>query len=450
MFSQAFICSPDILEVVATENFVLKVLRLNQIYAHFQRNPFGADTFLGLEYDFTDIFNNTLSYYSDENIWFQNGQILGENTTANGGIRQSFLNGLQGGFSSRWNSLKDIFFQTITPPTSIDEALQRTYQSATSHWQTIGNIFTFGTHREQFSFWTSNPSNNQVAERIGTSISSLTEMAVLGVAAKLPIRSKGVKPGCNCPDKGKTCFIAGTLIYTNEGYKPIETIQVGDSVWAYDIYDRTLSLQAVLQTFTRTANSLLELNIKGEIITTTPEHPFYSEGNWREACDLSVGDSLLLFNGKNAVILDKKIVKKSTEVFNFEVQKLHNYFVGKKGILVHNSDCIPWSSARVQRAANRLLKGEDEVTVANKSQAEELFLRLYQGNGYKNTTNFKGGGGAVKNFFRSGKKGTYHWDIELGAVGRVMGHGINNRHGNLPHLQIHTFEDRIIRIFYEQ
>ena len=43
-------------------------LRLNQIYAHFQGNPFGADTFLGLEYDFTDIFNNTLSYYSDKNI----------------------------------------------------------------------------------------------------------------------------------------------------------------------------------------------------------------------------------------------------------------------------------------------------------------------------------------------------------------------------------------------
>lgn len=46
------------------------------------------------------------------------------------------------------------------------------------------------------------------------------------------------------------------------------------------------------------------------------------------------------------------------------------------------------------------------------------------------------------------KKGTYHWDDLLDEQGRVVGHGSNNAHGTLPHLQIHDEDGNVIRIFY--
>jgi hypothetical protein len=46
----------------------------------------------------------------------------------------------------------------------------------------------------------------------------------------------------------------------------------------------------------------------------------------------------------------------------------------------------------------------------------------------------------VKDFFGS-KAGTYHWDT-------VLGHGVDNPHGGLPHLQIHPEKGPTIRIFH--
>jgi RHS repeat-associated protein len=104
-----------------------------------------------------------------------------------------------------------------------------------------------------------------------------------------------------------------------------------------------------------------------------------------------------------------------------------------------------FSSKTVAKAAKALEAGRVGVEVGSRSEAEELFFRLYQGEGYRNTTGFvdvtqEGAHSELKNFFGS-KKGTYHWDT--GA-----GHGLTNPHGTLPHIQIHTFRGPVIRIFY--
>lgn len=85
--------------------------------------------------------------------------------------------------------------------------------------------------------------------------------------------------------------------------------------------------------------------------------------------------------------------------------------------------------------------GANSGTVSNRSQAEELFLGLFQGLGYKNTT-----GMTVKDYFGS-KEFTYHWDVVKDNLGRIIGHGVNNPDGDMPHLEIHTEID-IIRIFF--
>ena len=78
------------------------------------------------------------------------------------------------------------------------------------------------------------------------------------------------------------------------------------------------------------------------------------------------------------------------------------------------------------------------------AEAEELFLRLYQGDGYQNTTGMTAA--EAKSFF-GGKANTYHWDDQVGSDGRLLGHAPGSPDAQYRHLQIHT-EDEIIRIFY--
>jgi RHS repeat-associated protein len=113
--------------------------------------------------------------------------------------------------------------------------------------------------------------------------------------------------------------------------------------------------------------------------------------------------------------------------------------------LAADDSYIPWSSGGVARASRALDEGAKSVQVNSRSEAEELFLRKYQGNNYRNATGFDGVG--TRQYF-GGKVGTYHWDDQLGEDGRVLGHGSANRDGDLPHLQIHTHEGPIVRIFW--
>ena len=95
---------------------------------------------------------------------------------------------------------------------------------------------------------------------------------------------------------------------------------------------------------------------------------------------------------------------------------------------------IPWSNKSVREAAKSLKGGATQVRVRSRSEAEELFLGRYQGQGYRNTTGM--GPRETKSMFGQ-KSGTYHWDEGASAY----------PHGG-DHLQIHTFEGDVIRIFY--
>lgn len=67
------------------------------------------------------------------------------------------------------------------------------------------------------------------------------------------------------------CFVEGTLVLTNNGYKKIEEIEVGDSVLTHNN-----SWQKVLKTMTNEANTLYKIKtMPSEDIHCTPNHPFY-------------------------------------------------------------------------------------------------------------------------------------------------------------------------------
>ncbi|EOC3067436.1 RHS repeat-associated core domain-containing protein, partial [Cronobacter dublinensis] len=107
--------------------------------------------------------------------------------------------------------------------------------------------------------------------------------------------------------------------------------------------------------------------------------------------------------------------------------------------------------------ANRLLdSGDVKVTVKSRSDAEQLFMDRYLGYGYKNMTGESGP--STKNLMEwltgdKTKAGTYHWDdikdpLTTKPPYRVSGHGPNNPDGEMPHLQIHQFDGRVIHIFF--
>lgn len=108
----------------------------------------------------------------------------------------------------------------------------------------------------------------------------------------------------------------------------------------------------------------------------------------------------------------------------------------------------------MKEASRALDAGDRAVTVASKGDAEELFLSKYAGEGYKNSTGLDKdlAGGmtdqGAKDFF--GDDGFYHWDDQWDPdnPGRLLGHGPENPHGNVPHLQIHPPDAKTIRIFF--
>ena len=136
------------------------------------------------------------------------------------------------------------------------------------------------------------------------------------------------------------CFVAGTQVLTASGYKSIENVSVGDMVWAENPQTGEKGLKEVVQTFVNEAIELIHVQVEGEEIVTTPEHPFYSPvKGWTAACQLRAGDILVLQNGKYVTIekVQHEILETPIKVYNFEVVDFHTYYVGKCAVLVHNT-----------------------------------------------------------------------------------------------------------------
>lgn len=138
---------------------------------------------------------------------------------------------------------------------------------------------------------------------------------------------------------GSKCFVAGTLVLTEDGEKPIEEIEVGDYVYASDPETGDSDYKEVLQTFVNETSELVHIHINGDEIASTPTHPFYSPvRGWTSAVDLKAGDILVLSNGEYVIVeqVQHEILESPVKVYNFEVQDFHTYYVGKNSVLVHN------------------------------------------------------------------------------------------------------------------
>ena len=135
------------------------------------------------------------------------------------------------------------------------------------------------------------------------------------------------------------CFVAGTLVQTVDGAKPIEAIRAGDMVWAWDEETGEVALKPVVETYINQTYELVHVFVNGEEIVATPSHPFYSPvKGWMDAVRLRAGDILVLVNGEYVVVekVQHEILESPVAVYNFQVADYHTYYVTESSVLVHN------------------------------------------------------------------------------------------------------------------
>ena len=167
------------------------------------------------------------------------------------------------------------------------------------------------------------------------------------------------------------CFIAGTLVQTKEGLKPIEEIEEGELVLAYNADTGEQDYKPVKRLIRNETDTWYHIFVKGEEIVCTPGHPFYIlnaddsrynilyegtktdvKGKWISAKYLKTCDKVLLSDGSCAIIekIEIEQLENIQPTYNFEVEDFHTYYVSENSVLVHN-DCIGRARRKAVREA---------------------------------------------------------------------------------------------------
>jgi Pretoxin HINT domain len=129
--------------------------------------------------------------------------------------------------------------------------------------------------------------------------------------------------------------VAGTLVTSDHGLVPIEQVESGDGVQARDLELKAIFVQKVTGVVHGRAAETVQLDFGPETIECTPAHRFYT-GAWTNAGMLRPGHRVLRSDGCWQELIGVRRKSEPQPVFNLEVQGLHNYLVGRSGLVVHN------------------------------------------------------------------------------------------------------------------
>jgi RHS repeat-associated protein len=254
-----------------------------------------------------------------------------------------------------WNQLVDAVetgLNTTTPGGKLKlmtESVLPTAKFLFFDWQTL-------TPAQQLNFIKSVLSDPETYENLVATLAMaiITEKFLPNLKIPIPKVFEPVANGLRKIfgfDKPK-CFIAGTKIFIKKGFKNIENIIVGDTVWAYNEETLKAEFSVVTYVFKNKTDKLVNIGLDSLSIWTTPEHPFFVDNKWLPAKQLSVGDSLTLFGNKKQVVSFCFTKDTSAMVYNFTVNKLHNYYITTACVLVHNDCSFGWQN---NKAMNDIL-----------------------------------------------------------------------------------------------
>ncbi|GAB3933048.1 hypothetical protein GCM10029976_039840 [Kribbella albertanoniae] len=143
---------------------------------------------------------------------------------------------------------------------------------------------------------------------------------------------------------GKTaaasCSFAGrtTVLMADGSHKPIQDVRVGDEVIASDPETGEQAAKAVEHVFVHD-DTVVDLEVDGETITTTEDHPFWSvtDRRFERADQLGSGEQVLGADGSLMTVSGLRPgTKHAALAYNLSVREIHTYHVGDQSVLVHN------------------------------------------------------------------------------------------------------------------
>lgn len=70
-----------------------------------------------------------------------------------------------------------------------------------------------------------------------------------------------------------SCFAAGTLVSTPRGFVKIEDLVINDTVYSYDLEQKTIVEAKVTKTFMYTVDQIYTVKVDSDTIKVTGEHP---------------------------------------------------------------------------------------------------------------------------------------------------------------------------------
>lgn len=172
-------------------------------------------------------------------------------------------------------------------------------------------------------------------------------------------RDKLVNAGTSCAIFGAlsgNSFAAETLVHTPNGLVAINEIKIDDLVWAYHEITGEIGIYPIIATMAHRDPTVVQLTIDGELVETTPKHPFYVDEHapwlapgqaakrWVDAEELTVGDSVHRIKGSIGHVDSVIILAEERIMYDLAVHSAHTFFVGQHGWLVHNASPCAWTS----------------------------------------------------------------------------------------------------------
>lgn len=209
---------------------------------------------------------------------------------------------------------------------------------------------------------------------------AMAAVSVVPIGKVFKIGKAGLKLFGKAPPLKKVCcFVAGTLVNTSSGLRKIESIKVGDQVWARDETTGKIELKPVTDLIKRHERVIWEVSLVGmngtsEFFETTDDHPWWIAGQgWKTTGQLLIGMAVTTQDGKGMIISAVDETDRTDATYNLTVADFETYFVGEQKVLVHNCPTPPNAGKKAKDSGASSKHGDSGRGVAkSKGRVEQL------------------------------------------------------------------------------
>ncbi|MEO3812778.1 RHS repeat-associated core domain-containing protein [Sphaerisporangium sp. B11E5] len=173
------------------------------------------------------------------------------------------------------------------------------------------------------------------------------KLAVAGLKLASKTGKAGQKLGGYLGKAIKSCssFVPGVkVLMADGGHKPIESVEVGDRVLAYDPETGRTEAKRVEALLTDLGDKdVVTITVASGVVVATDRHPFWvgDQGHWFNASALRPGMRLRSPGGADLLITGvERGHRPGQRVHNLEIEGFHTYYVsvGSADVLVHNAN----------------------------------------------------------------------------------------------------------------